>query len=44
MAEIAALVLAAGQASRYRAAGGAEPTKLVADWRGEPLEIGRAHV
>ncbi len=37
MAEIAALVLAAGQASRYRAAGGAEPTKLIADWRGEPL-------
>lgn len=37
MAEIAALVLAAGQASRYRAAGGAEATKLVADWRGEPL-------
>ena len=26
-----------GRASRYRAAGGAEPTKLVADYRGEPL-------
>lgn len=37
MAEIAALVLAAGRASRYRAAGGAEPTKLVAEHRGEPL-------
>ena len=37
MAEIAALVLAAGQASRYRAAGGVEATKLIADWRGEPL-------
>jgi len=37
MAEIAALVLAAGRASRYRAAGGAEPTKLVAPYRGEPL-------
>ena len=37
MVEIAALVLAAGQASRYRAAGGSEATKLVADWRGEPL-------
>jgi molybdenum cofactor cytidylyltransferase len=37
MAEIAAIVLAAGQASRYRAAGGAAATKLVADYRGEPL-------
>jgi molybdenum cofactor cytidylyltransferase len=37
MAEIAALVLAAGRASRYRAAGGAEPTKLIAGYRGEPL-------
>ena len=34
---IAALVLAAGKASRYRAAGGAAPTKLVADYRGKPL-------
>jgi molybdenum cofactor cytidylyltransferase len=37
MAEVAALVLAAGRASRYRAAGGLEPTKLVADYLGEPL-------
>jgi molybdenum cofactor cytidylyltransferase len=37
MAEIAAIVLAAGRAARYRAAGGPEPTKLVADYRGEPL-------
>ena len=37
MADVAALVLAAGRASRYRAAGGAEPTKLVAEYRGEPL-------
>src|SRR6185437_13977294 len=37
MAEIAAIVLAAGRASRYRAAGGAEPTKLVAEYRGQPL-------
>jgi molybdenum cofactor cytidylyltransferase len=37
MVEVAALVLAAGRASRYRAAGGTEPTKLVADYRGKPL-------
>jgi molybdenum cofactor cytidylyltransferase len=37
MVEVAALVLAAGRASRYRAAGGVEPTKLVADYRGKPL-------
>src|SRR5437763_7876495 len=37
MVEIAAIVLAAGQASRYRAAGGGEATKLIADWRGEKL-------
>ena len=37
MADIAALVLAAGQASRYRAAGGGEATKLIAEWRGEKL-------
>ena len=37
MVEFAALVLAAGRASRYRAAGGAELTKLVAPYRGEPL-------
>ena len=37
MSEIAALVLAAGTASRYRAAGGAETSKLVANYHGEPL-------
>jgi molybdenum cofactor cytidylyltransferase len=37
MTEIAALLLAAGSASRYRAAGGPEPSKLVASFRGEPL-------
>jgi molybdenum cofactor cytidylyltransferase len=37
MSEVAAIVLAAGCASRYRAAGGVEETKLVADFRGEPL-------
>lgn len=37
MPDVAALVLAAGRASRYRAAGGAAPTKLVADYRGKPL-------
>jgi molybdenum cofactor cytidylyltransferase len=37
MVEVAAIVLAAGRASRYREAGGAEQTKLVADFRGEPL-------
>ena len=37
MVEVAAIVLAAGRASRYRAAGGAEETKLVADFHGEPL-------
>jgi molybdenum cofactor cytidylyltransferase len=37
MTEVAAILLAAGRASRYRAAGGAEPSKLVAPYRGEPL-------
>ena len=37
MVEVAALVLAAGRASRYRAAGGAAPTKLVASYRTKPL-------
>jgi molybdenum cofactor cytidylyltransferase len=37
MSEVAALVLAAGAASRYRAAGGTEPSKLVAPFHGEPL-------
>jgi molybdenum cofactor cytidylyltransferase len=36
-ADIAAIVLAAGRASRYRAAGGVEPTKLIAGYGGEPL-------
>jgi molybdenum cofactor cytidylyltransferase len=43
MSEVAAVVLAAGRASRYRAAGGAEETKLVADFRGEPLIRWAAH-
>ena len=42
MAEIAAIVLAAGRSSRYLAAGGAEASKLVADYRGEPLVRGVA--
>lgn len=37
MAEIGAVVLAAGRASRYRAAGGQEQTKLVARVDGEPI-------
>jgi molybdenum cofactor cytidylyltransferase len=37
MADIAALILAAGRATRYRASGGTEPSKLVALYRGEPL-------
>lgn len=37
MTEVAALVLAAGSASRYRKAGGREATKLIADYHGEPL-------
>jgi molybdenum cofactor cytidylyltransferase len=35
--EIAAIVLAAGRASRFRAAGGQEETKLVAKLDGEPI-------
>jgi molybdenum cofactor cytidylyltransferase len=35
--EVAAIILAAGKASRYRAGGGAEETKLVAKLDGEPL-------
>ncbi len=34
---VAAIVLAAGRASRYRAAGGQAVSKLVAGFRGEPL-------
>jgi molybdenum cofactor cytidylyltransferase len=37
MGEIAAIVLAAGSASRYREGGGREATKLIANYRGEPL-------
>jgi molybdenum cofactor cytidylyltransferase len=37
MAEIAAILLAAGAASRFKAAGGAEATKLVAPLAGAPL-------
>lgn len=37
MTDIAAVILAAGRATRWRASGGAEPTKLVAPWRGRPL-------
>ena len=37
MAEIGAIVLAAGRATRFRAGGGAEPSKLVASLGGEPL-------
>ena len=37
MSSVAAVVLAAGRSSRYRAAGGAEPTKLVAEIEGEPI-------
>lgn len=37
MSGIAAVVLAAGRASRYRAAGGAEETKLVAALDGAPM-------
>jgi molybdenum cofactor cytidylyltransferase len=37
MAEVGAVVLAAGRSSRFRAAGGEEPSKLVAPLAGEPL-------
>ena len=37
MSKVAAVVLAAGRSSRYRAAGGAEATKLVAEIRGKPI-------
>lgn len=37
MAEVAAILLAAGRASRWRASGGREATKLVAPWRGRPM-------
>jgi molybdenum cofactor cytidylyltransferase len=37
MADFAAIILAAGQAARYRAGGGMEASKLVADLHGVPL-------
>ena len=37
MAEFAAIILAAGQAARYRAGGGMEASKLVADLGGVPM-------
>ena len=37
MGEVAAVVLAAGRSSRYLAGGGAEASKLVAEYRGEPM-------
>ncbi len=37
MGSIAAIVLAAGRSSRFRAAGGVEETKLVADLEGKPI-------
>ncbi len=37
MTRIAAVVLAAGRSSRFRAAGGAEKTKLVAKLEGKPI-------
>jgi len=37
MADIAAILLAAGRSSRFREGGGAEPTKLVANLHGKPL-------
>ncbi len=37
MAEVGAIVLAAGRATRFRAGGGVEPSKLVASLGGEPL-------
>ena len=37
MADLAAIILAAGRSARYRAAGGPEPSKLVALLDGKPL-------
>jgi molybdenum cofactor cytidylyltransferase len=37
MTRVGAIVLAAGRSSRYRAAGGSEATKLVADISGKPI-------
>jgi molybdenum cofactor cytidylyltransferase len=35
--EIAAIILAAGRSSRFRAAGGEQASKLIAEFRGRPL-------
>ncbi len=37
MTRVGAIVLAAGQSSRFRAAGGLDPTKLVAELDGKPI-------
>lgn len=37
LGEVAAIILAAGQSSRFRAAGGTDATKLVATLAGQPL-------
>jgi molybdenum cofactor cytidylyltransferase len=37
MTRVGAIVLAAGQSSRFRAAGGSDPTKLVAKLDGKPI-------
>jgi len=37
MGEIAAIILAAGRSSRFRAAGGAEASKLLAEFQGRPV-------
>ncbi len=37
MTEVAAVILAAGRSLRFRAAGGAEESKLVAEFRGRPI-------
>lgn len=37
MADVAAIILAAGRATRWIASGGREPSKLLAPWRGRPM-------
>jgi molybdenum cofactor cytidylyltransferase len=37
MSDVAAVVLAAGRSSRFRAAGGAQETKLIAEFDGKPI-------
>ena len=39
MASVAAVVLAAGRSSRFRAAGGAEESKLLAEIEGKPIVL-----